>query len=356
MLSFDFGPDGSVSVSFDPAWIEFLAKRFGRKLGDPSLNYSTAHSAAAYPETAGHLLALRSGSRRFEAPYICLVDYRDAAFTTLGHYRNVGRYALPGELALLREAEAKRRESIGKLKKRDQPAVRVADVRVNADKTVTFDLQEATYYDQVGSNLSVDAVLPATLGVDNSKVPTAREWDKVQCGSQGALPSYSVSRLANTIGVAIGIRANDQSGRPAIVVRKRGPDVDVYPNMWHVPFSFALSYTPPMPPSGTVEALINFDYAHELLQETGLEPAEVRRIRPLMLARDLVRAGKPQFFLEMETTLSFEDLNRRMKKHDSNEYRGSSRLVLLGEVPSFIQEEGSPELLAFMCLCTGSAK
>lgn len=356
MLKLDFGPDGSVSVSFDPDWFEFLAKRFGRKLTDPSLNYATAHSSAAYPDIAGHLLAIQCGNRRFEAPYVCLVDYRDAAFASLGHYGHVGRYTLPGELALLREAEVKRREATGKLRKRDQPAIRVANVHVNADKTIAFELQDATYYDQVGSNLSVDALLPATLGVDTSKAPTAREWDKVQSGAQGTLPSYSASRLANTIGVAIGIRADDQSGRPAIVVRKRGPDVDVYPNMWHVPFSFALSYTPPMPPSGTVEALINFDYANELLQETGLEPGEVRRIRPLMLARDLVRAGKPQFFLEMETTLPFEQLNRRMRKHDSNEYRGNSRLVLLGEVPSFIQEEGSPELLAFMCLCADSAK
>lgn len=353
MLKLDFGPDGSVSVSFDPDWIEFLAKRFGRKLTDPSLNYSTAHSAAAYSDTAGYRLSLQSRSGRIEAPYVCVVDYRDAAFVSLGYFRNEGRYALPGELALLREAEVGRRTSSGKLSKRDQPAVRIADVRINPDKTVVFALQDATYYDQVGSNLSVDAPLPATLGVDSPRASTAREWDKVQAGAQGSLPSLAASRLANTIGVAIGIRARDQAGRSAIVVRKRGPDVDVYPNMWHVPFSFALSFTPPMPRSGSLESLINFDYAHELMQETGLEPDEVLRIRPLMLARDLVRAGKPQFFLEMETTLSFENLNRKMNRHDSNEYRSSSRLVVLGEVPPFVDQDGSPELLAFMCLCSG---
>ncbi len=356
MLIFEIGPNGSFTVSFDPNWIEFLSKRFGGKLADPSLNYSTAHSAAAYPAMSGNLIAMHCGSRRMEAPYVCLVDYRDSEIASLGSFRNVGRYVLPGELALLREAEVKRREAKGKLMKRDQPAVRIADLRVNENRSITFDLQDATYYDQVGSNLSADAILPATLGVDTAKAATARDWDKLQAGVQGNLPAYSASRLANTIGVAIGIRTKDSSGRPAIVVRKRGPNVDVYPNMWHLPFSFALSYTPPMPPSGTIDALINFDYAHELLQETGLEPNEVRGIRPLILARDLVRAGKPQFFLEMETSLSFSELNKRMRKHDSNEYKGSSRLVLIGEVPDFLEDDGSPELLAYMCLCVGSTQ
>lgn len=352
MIKVKFSPDGGFTMSFDPDWVKFILTTFSRPPSEASLNYTTAHAEAAYPDMAGKTIAAQFGNHKINAPYICLIDYRKSSFANIGNFKTIGKYSLPGELALLRESEINQRESKGKLKKRDQPAVRVADLIIGPDNTIDFFLQEASYYDQVGSNLSLDARLPTTLGLDISSTPTARSWDKIQSGSKEKLPSLADSRLANTIGIAVGIRTIDSNGRPAFVIRKRGPNVDVYPDMWHLPFSFALSYTPPMRTSGTIEELINFDYAHELLQETGLEPSEISNIRPLVFARDLIRGGKPQFFLEMESTLKYEELSERMKNQDSGEYRGDSRLVLIGEVPNFVKESGSPELLGYICLCS----
>ena len=350
MIKVKVGPDQSLSFSFDPDWLPFLLRRFGRGPVDSSLNYATAHSESAYPATTPNLLRIQHGADEVRAPYVVVFDYRKPTVMGLGAFTHTGRYHLPGELALLREAEISRRKAAGGLKKGDQAAVRLAAATVYPDR-VEFEIQDATYYDQVGSNLSVDAVLPATPGINSGECKTARDWDKVQAGSGVQLPSLQASRLSNTIGVAIGIRAVSEDGRPGIVVRKRGSHVAVYANMWHLPLSFALSYTPPLPPSGALENIINFDYAHELEQETGLEPDEVTPIRALALCRDLCRAGKPQFFLEIECSLTYEELERRMRKHN-DEYRASSRLLTLGKVPQFIQEDGSPELLAYLCLRT----
>src|SRR4051812_44286133 len=115
VIKVKFSPDGSPTFSLDPDWFPFLASRFGKKIPDATLDYRTAHSQAAYPDAAGRLLRVRDGGRDMVAPYTILVDYRDFTYRTLGAFRAVGRYSLPGELALLREAEVNRRQSAGKL-------------------------------------------------------------------------------------------------------------------------------------------------------------------------------------------------------------------------------------------------
>jgi hypothetical protein len=160
------------------------------------------------------------------------------------------------------------------------------------------------------------------------------------------LPPLSSSRLANTIGVAVGVTAKDRFGQRQIIKRLRSGDVAVYEDQWHVPLSFALAW-----PEGfdtgetmTLSELISRDLGHELAEELhGLEPTDFEPPRPLAFCRDMVRGGKPQFFFEVRSRLSVDELRNRMRS-DRAEFTSQTGVVESRE-PKL-----SPELLAFSML------
>ncbi len=343
-----FGVFG-IDVSLDPDWIPVWREWWQKRQADDALNYSATFATTNYPDEVVNLISIRLKTELLEAPYTLLIDYTADPTLTLGTFVNKGRFYLPGELAVLREQQIERRRAAGKLKKGDQPALRVADVS-KTEKGIVYLVEEATYYDQVGSNLSLDATLPVGIGVVPATTGSARAWDIAQSGSGKHLPSLSASRLSNTLGVAVGIRATDRSGRVGVIARRRGPNVDVYPNMWHVPFSFALSFMPPLPKQGELASLVNFDYAKELAEETKLEYGEITSVYPVALCRDLVRGGKPQLFFEMTTSLNFEELKLRLTHAGGDEFNGPLELIELDRKPELAGGPLSPELLAHIVL------
>lgn len=356
LLSFD-PQTGKVSLKLDPSWWEFLIRKFAGKKEDTVLDYRTSHAKNTYAKSKMHWLEIPSDKGAITAPYEMVFDYRkrDPKSKSLGDFKKGESYTFPGELCPLKDTEIERRKAEKKLKKDNKPAVRVGEVTVT-DQGISFLLQESWYYDQVGSNLSPDAKDAVEFVTSNSRDHgpesirvTPRLWDMLQSGLNQELPSFAKSKLANTIGVAYGIKIHLKDGRLAVIRRLRSAEVDVYANMWHLPFSFALSHVPPLAADGAMEDLINPDLTQELEQETGLERSEIK-ITPLAFTRDLCRAGKPQFFFEIETNVDFEDLSQRMKKR-REEYRGHSELLVLGDnIPADDKFDGSPELLAYLCL------
>jgi hypothetical protein len=238
-----------------------------------------------------------------------------------------------------------------RLNKGDRPSPRVRSVRTNADDAPGFSLQRAGYYQQVATNLTLDRQLAPPLRAGKRKYDTVRRWDIAQAGLDGSLPSFEASALANTIGVAVGITAKTRSGTEVIIISRRRRDrVAVYAGMWHLPLTFALERDLANEArEGDIRTLIRFDYGAELQEELRLQMSDLHELRPLAFCRDLIRGGKPQFFLEARSRWSVDELRRRAQL-SREEYRGHLRPMAMPETLDGLIGRCSPELIAFVAL------
>lgn len=284
------------------------------------------------------------------APYELVVDYRQ---WPKGHsWGKISllecEYSFPPELSEHRDAMAKMIAKTRPLV--NNPCPRVSSIETHLGVPEYY-IQKAWYLDQVGTNLTLDHLLDPPVSVGGVEQSTVRDWDIAQCGLEfGYLPSLKRSRLANTIGVAIGITAETDHGQTVIVARKRREHVAVYPNVWHVPCSFALSVVSYQrePSNEDLKGLISFDLGHEEAAELGLEPADLGELVPVAFCRDLVRGGKPQFFFQQRARISFEQLTERIRESSKEKEYGAG----IAQVSSRGQPSGSfsPELVCFLLL------
>ncbi len=280
-----------------------------------------------------------------------ITDYRhSAASERCGTVSFEGSYSFPGALARHKKHMVDEFNRHKLLKKGNQPAARVKRCEIK-NGVPHFVLETAYYYDQVGSNLSLDYPFPEPIIVADRHCLSVREWDVAQAhGKTKRLPEFAQSKLANTIGVAIGITARSHDGRFHWLRRKRSKTVAVYPGMWHLPFSFALAIDDQAHTAKDVRALIRFDLGHERAEELGgLDYSDFGELRPLAFCRDLARGGKPQFFFDLPCLVPFEDLRRRAVDSTA-EFAGKIELISEGE-----EEQYSPELACFLLLITESS-
>jgi len=324
-----------------------LAEKFKGLFGkDEYIDYSPERAAEAYQDSRIEFIQTPDG--RVRSPYQLLVDYRQRPAESWGTVTFSGAYTFPGAL------ETRRREMVEEfgqkklLKKGNQPAPRVVTCDTSRE-TPHFVLEAAHYHDQVGSNLTIDRPpFSPTITVRGVECRCVREWDVAQANGQvKKLPTFEESRLANTIGVAIGITArSSRDGRWQWLRRKRSKEVAVYPGMWHVPFSFALAFDEHSRTVNDLNTLIRFDLASERSEElAGLEVSDFGTLKPVAFCRDLARGGKPQFFFELPLRISLEDLLRRTKD-TTEEFVGKIQPI------SELQEgpKVSPELVCFLLL------
>lgn len=202
------------------------------------------------------------------------------------------------------------------------------------------------YYDQVGTNLTLDYPFGLSFANGMDAAKNVREWDMAHSPDPGIVPDLQDSQLANTVGVAVGVTAKDQFGQWQILKRLRDKHVAVYENQWHVPFSFALAWPEGFDPGEqmTISEFIRRDYGHELAEELrGIEASAFEPPRILAFCRDMVRGGKPQFFFEIRSRLTVEGLRARIRS-DGAEYKNQTGVV------DGVRSALSPELLAFAVL------
>ncbi len=312
----------------------------------PHINYDLGCISRFYAKEPNWLTA-HTTRGEVTAPYAILFDYRDRVpDRAWGHVTVGSAYSFPKELQSHREAMVAKFDSEGKLSKGNRPCPRVLSFERGTDGLPILTVHRAFYNDQVGTNLTPDEPLQPALKRGDFRCASVRSWDLAQAGSDERLPAFSASRLANTIGVAIGITVPDKYGRPLVLRRKRTKKVAVYEGQWHVPFSFALAWTESLRAGDSLNLadLILPDYGHEFAEELrGLEITDFEPARPLAFCRDMVRAGKPQFFFEIKSRIPLEDLRKRIGP-DALEYRGQVG-VADGQAV-----EMSPELLAFSLL------
>lgn len=175
--------------------------------------------------------------------------------------------------------------------------------------TATLRLQEASYFDQIATNLSADTVSGALIDpITRRAVGTLREG--IEAPEQGRLRPLERSAMANTLGVAAVLFTRE--GMP--LLRRRNSHLGSI-NMTrgiHCSVSGVLELPPGFRrgQSGGFEVLA-YGMRHEIAQELALAPHEYR-LFPVALARELPRLGKPQLFFLIECDLETDELCRRL--------------------------------------------
>lgn len=312
------------------------------------IDYSLAEVSKFYKVS---WINISTSKGNISAPYQIIHDYRNDKTLNWGTTIVSNDYHFPSQLEFHKSEMIKMFEKKGHLKKGSSQCPRVISFKLR--KCIPhFELERAHYFDQVGTNLSLDYKLKAPIVVNNKDCSTVREWDIFQSQAQSIdLPSFEKSKLANTIGVTIGISAKTKNGKKVILKRKRSSKVSVYANMWSNPFGFALALEGdcPLNTEIKIEDLIRRDYNHEFATELGLEFSDFHPPKPIAFCRDLVRGGKPQFFLEAESRITFEELRKKLNDK-SGEHSGKLKIIGDYEISPTMNVQVSPELKATIIL------
>ena len=297
---------------------------------------------------------LLSGSyNKFQVPYELIFDYRKNPTSDWGTYTYSGDFHFPPELEAWRAALVGLFKNKGFLYKGDHICPRINNVFPGKDQ-LSIEIQRATYFDQVATNLSLDYPLNDSLA-KSLHARTVREWDLRQSGPiQGGIPPLSRSKLANTIGVALGITTTNAMGEKVILIRRRTSHVAVSQNRLVLPFSFSLNLNEHIcnpGDSGSISDLIKTDFRQEQKEELGLDPEvlDFEKIKPVAFCRELCRGGKPQFFFRLETDIKLGDLQGLVKESSTinKEFRGPLMGLTMDKAFKDMNRF-SPELNAFI--------
>ena len=193
----------------------------------------------------------------------------------------------------------------------DDPHPRMASFHSISSHQYECTIEEATYYQQIRTNLTLDFPL-YIKGIDGEV--TTRSYDYSQ---YNRLPELSESCLSNAIGVSA-IWVMGDRGNRKIFLLPRKKKVGVFETKLGIP-----SGNVEMPEgnhfkSNDLVEFLTLDIAREFAEETGLcgkniditkfskkvpKPTmiEYMKITPLAFVRELLRGGKPQMFFLIET-------------------------------------------------------
>ncbi|MCV2894583.1 hypothetical protein [Lentibacter sp. XHP0401] len=180
-------------------------------------------------------------------------------------------------------------------------------------ENTTLTLSEASYFDQIGTNLSVDT--------NSGKLPHGMA--SIRHGFEppvdGRLPPLTHSGLANSLGVAAMVFTPDFATQLLRVRSSRLASIA------HRALHCTVSGVYELPNSVKKGDITDFSALEagmqlEMRMELGLEPDEYD-LFPVAFARELPRAGKPQLFFVARSKLPLEELKlRSAKAKESNEF------------------------------------
>ena len=184
-------------------------------------------------------------------------------------------------------------------------SVRISNFDLSENKVF---IQPATYFDQIGTNLTMDWS-SGCIGDDES----ATIRNDIEKHSEYSLPSLSTSVLANTLGIAV-IVVNPDSKDVLIPIRGNEQAIMADGNgKFHCSASGVFAWNEEV----TLEGVLDFDFfmhgmEREIQSELGLTNEQYELI-PLAFSRELVRGGKPQLFFIAETWLNISEIKSEMK-------------------------------------------
>lgn len=191
----------------------------------------------------------------------------------------------------------------------------------------TLTIQKAKYSQQARSNLILD--YEARPGG-----PTMRK--ALMDERRGFLPDLRDKRLAQTIGVSMLLFYPDQGEwMPFLVARNRETAV-LNEGEWSDSASGAAEWPADEHNTAkTFEAYILDDMYMELDEELGLKPQDLSNVLPLAIAREFIRAGKPQIFFIGFTNLSYNDIVMRMEERRKETLKNPNLPNEINKMPAF---------------------
>lgn len=212
-------------------------------------------------------------------------------------------------------------------------------IRLERFGATGIQIRQACYLDQLGSNILCDK---------NYSGKTARELDK---SSNGGLRPLEESALANTVGVACMFVGSDNI--PVMRWREqsaKGEQMAIMQKGWHCTSSGVLKFDDVIDLNKPDEGYTLRDFRKGLFREANYETGiwqheELYNCELVGFARELKRAGKPQFFYRLQfktmTAKEITDLIRERPKREGDEY--SDRLDHLGLVGKLLKKIKTPQ-------------
>ncbi len=306
-----------------------------------------------YPKQVRSAEASRGGrSRSIKLPYSEVINFTTHPDAKITVRAEIKPYQMAKSLEE-RTNEIIRRFTAEKGKTFNGPVLRVKRLLKNKrGEGWHATLERARYFDQVRTNLTLDADLP---------LPGKHTLRVEDMGPERSLRPFDESLMVNSIGVSAVCFFQGKNRRKQFFMKLRRRSDGVFEDM--------LATT-----SGVVEPPLTADevehrkehgissvehqarrltelvaYAkdemlREFQRETGLERRHVKNITPLAFVRELTRGGKPQFFFLIEIQpIKEREFKKRFQKSDEglDEFRDNWLSDLIAHSKPF-----SPEFAA----------
>jgi len=150
------------------------------KTKDPYLNYDIDYIRGKYPKDNINWLMLDKHDQRIFSPYEIIFDYRKSNATeNWGTVKfSDADYEFPHILAEHKKSMVSDFQKAGKLFKGNLPCVRITDFNISPSGIPEYTIQKALYFDQVGTNQTVDYHILNPISIRGSEINSIREWDK----------------------------------------------------------------------------------------------------------------------------------------------------------------------------------
>ncbi|MBR4119584.1 MAG: hypothetical protein IKK64_05830 [Bacteroidales bacterium] len=301
---------------------EILSNNINKNLPDSEfIDYSLAIRNNYYEKDVMTLSINREGEiQQVQLPYKEIINYIQAGATPQIEVvtKDLEQFQLSQKL--VEATEGVLADFISTKKNPyDSPTLRIKSL-VKQEKGFKCELQKASYYDQVRTNLTLDVPIVAEGSEDSMRV---RDLSHNQC-----LKPFEESIMANTIGVS-GIWYTQRSSigrhdRIHFFLKPRKKGVGVFSSMLGTTSGVVV---PPSKPIASLEEYLIQEMRREFYEETGFKrymadhniSEEEVQIIPLAFTRELLRGGKPQFFFIIKTP---PISNRKWHKYFSKSFNG----------------------------------
>lgn len=256
-----------------------------------------------YPRDLKKIKIILNGTEKeFKLPYKEEVNFIKNPDIKISVVSEVGRYEMSSEIIKLTKPNL---IEFKKSKPRtfDGEILRLAKFQKIKDNEYECELERATYFDQVRTNLTID------LPLEDNPNKNLRILDIEK--KSGKLKSFEDSNLVNSIGVSTVVTFYSKKRRDWFYFMKiRKHQQGVFANMLST-ISGVVE-----PPKRNIKDLLDHasnELLREFRYETGISKEEMSihkdkyKLIPLAFTRELVRGGKPQFFF----LLIIPEMNRK---------------------------------------------
>jgi len=190
----------------------------------------------------------------------------------------------------------------------DSFTVRLNDYKLNKNE-LTLEIQKSRYSDQVQSHLVLDWKNKYLAELGNA---TLRGFLIAKYGHK--LPPLDAKLLSNSIGISIVIfYRRDNVLLPYLPYRnkstfsKKRNEPSIFEGIYHCSASGALEWGQGINNLSDVKE----EMYREIEEEIGLKKNDLKILECVSLAREVLRAGKPQFFFIGYTNLSEPELRKK---------------------------------------------